>query len=109
MATQKHNPKPTGAKTRPAPIPDSEKQGTDWQKDFPLGKMNFILMGIGVVIIFIGFALMAGGKPESREVFNPDVYSFRRIYLAPMIVLAGFVFEIYAIMRKPKEAPKTEA
>jgi hypothetical protein len=101
MATKRHNSK-QGQRPKTGPIPDSEKQGTDLVNDFPLGRMNFILMGLGVVIIFIGFALMAGGKPESREVFNPDVYSFRRIYLAPLIVLTGFVFEIYAIMHKPK-------
>jgi hypothetical protein len=102
MATEKQYKKPY-RRPKTGPIPDSEKQGTDLVNDFPLGKTNFILMGLGVVIIFIGFALMAGGKPESREVFNPEVYSFRRIYLAPLIVLIGFVFEIYAIMRKPKQ------
>ncbi len=71
--------------------------------DFPLGKENFILMSIGFVIIIIGFVLMAGGKAESPDQFNEEIFSFRRITLAPLIVLFGFLFEIYAIMKKPKD------
>ncbi|MDA3779370.1 MAG: DUF3098 domain-containing protein, partial [Bacteroidales bacterium] len=51
----------------------------------------------------IGFILMIGGKAESPADFNPEIFSFTRITLAPIIVLFGFVFEIYAIMKKPKE------
>jgi hypothetical protein len=46
---------------------------------------------------------MIGGKAENPNEFNPDIFSFRRITLAPIIVLAGFIFEIWAIMKKPKE------
>ena len=69
---------------------------------FALGKKNYILMAIGFGIILLGFVLMVGGDAESIDVFNPEVFSFRRITLAPMIVLAGFIFEIYAIMKKPE-------
>ncbi len=69
---------------------------------FALGKKNYILLAIGFGIILIGFFLMVGGAPKSPDEFNPEVFSFRRISLAPMIVLAGFIFEIYAIMKKPK-------
>ncbi|GAI80802.1 unnamed protein product, partial [marine sediment metagenome] len=51
----------------------------------------------------IGFLLMIGGKSENPNEFNPEIFSFRRITLAPLIVLFGFVFEIWAIMKKPKE------
>jgi membrane-bound ClpP family serine protease len=60
-------------------------------------------MAIGFAIIVLGFILMLGGKSESPDVFSEDIFSFRRITLAPMVVLAGFVFEIYAIMKRPKE------
>jgi len=69
---------------------------------FALGKKNYKLMAIGFAIIILGFFLMVGGKADSPEVFNSEVFSFRRITLAPMIVLAGFIFEIYAIMTKPE-------
>lgn len=70
---------------------------------FALGRENYRLMAIGFAIIVLGFVLMIGGKAESPEVFNEDIFSFRRITLAPVIVLAGFVFEIYAIMKRPRE------
>ena len=71
---------------------------------FPLGKENYILLIIGFVIIVTGFLLMMGGKSENPDEFFPDqIFSFRRITLAPVIVLFGFIFEIWAIMKKPKE------
>ncbi|MGM0496523.1 MAG: DUF3098 domain-containing protein [Bacteroidota bacterium] len=79
------------------------KKKKDSKKQFAFSKENYKLLIIGVVIIVIGFILMIGGKAESPDQFNPDVFSFRRITLAPIIVLAGFAFEIYAIMKKPKE------
>ncbi|HAQ21446.1 MAG TPA: DUF3098 domain-containing protein [Prolixibacteraceae bacterium] len=69
---------------------------------FALGKENLKLMVIGLVIIIIGFLLMTGGKSNDPSVFNPEIFSFQRITLAPMVVLFGFVFEIFAIMKKTK-------
>ena len=66
-------------------------------------KENYILLIIGFVIIIIGFLLMMGGKSDDPDVFNPEIFNFRRITLAPIVVLFGFVFEIWAIMKKPKE------
>ena len=71
--------------------------------EFALGKENYRLLIIGFAIIIIGFLLMIGGKSNSPNEFNPEIFSFRRITLAPIVVLAGFIFEIYAIMEKPKE------
>jgi membrane-bound ClpP family serine protease len=71
--------------------------------NFALGRENYKLLAIGFVIIIIGFLLMIGGKAESPDVFSEEIFSFRRITLAPMVVLAGFIFEIYAIMKRPKE------
>lgn len=74
------------------------------RKVFALGKENYILLAIGFAIIILGFILMIGGATEDPNVFNGDeIFSFRRITLAPIVVLGGFIFEIWAIMKKPKE------
>ncbi|MDP2335180.1 MAG: DUF3098 domain-containing protein [Bacteroidota bacterium] len=78
------------------------KKYLDQMEGFALGKENLKLLVIGFVIIVVGFLLMVGGKSSSPAVFNPEIFSFRRITLAPMVVLFGFLFEIYAIMKKPK-------
>lgn len=71
---------------------------------FALGPQNYKLMLIGFGIIVLGFILMSGGKSPDPAVFSGDeLYSFRRITLAPIVVMAGFVFEIYAIMKRPKK------
>lgn len=68
-------------------------------------KSNYIMMLVGLLVVIIGFILMAGGKSEDPNVFlDEEIYSFRRRTLAPMLVLAGFVIEIIAIFRKPKNA-----
>ena len=69
---------------------------------FPLGKENYKLMIIGLGIIVFGFILMIGGGSDDPNVFDESIFSFRRITLAPIIVLFGFIFQIYAIMKKPK-------
>ncbi len=81
-----------------------KKSNKNTKEAMPLTKENYRLLAIGFAIIVLGFVLMIGGKAESPEVFNPDIFSFRRITLAPMLVLFGYIFEIYAIMKKPKEA-----
>lgn len=75
---------------------------------FALGKEQLKLMLIGLFIIVLGFALMTGGKSSDPNIFNEEViFSFRRITLAPIVVMFGFLFEIYVIMKKPKsETPK---
>ena len=60
-------------------------------------------MLIGIVLVALGLILMAGGKSKDPNVFNPnEVYSFRRITLAPILIIGGFVVEIFAIFRKDK-------
>jgi len=67
------------------------------------GKENYRWMLIGIVLIALGLLLMAGGKSQDPNVFNKDeVYSFTRITLAPILILGGFVVEIFAIFRKKK-------
>lgn len=77
--------------------------------NFAFDKTNYLLLLVGIVIITIGFILMTG--PGSTEThFEPDIFSFRRIKLAPAVCFFGFIFVIYAIMHKPKknDTPKTE-
>lgn len=77
------------------------------KSNFAFGKWNYILLGIGVVAIVLGFILMVG--PSSTEThFEPDIFSFRRIKLAPAICFFGFVFVIFAIMYKGKSNGSTE-
>lgn len=66
----------------------------------PLSMKNYVLLAAGLAVIIIGFALMAGGGSDSPEVFSYDVFSWRRITLAPILVVAGFAFEIYAILKR---------
>ena len=65
------------------------------------GKSNYTWMLVGAALILIGMLLMAGGKSADPNVFNTDeVYSFRRITLAPIVIIAGFIVEIFAIFKK---------
>jgi len=83
------------------------KKISDKKFEFALNKENYILLAIGFAVIIIGFLLMIGGRSNDPNVFNgKELYSFRRITLAPLIVLFGFMFEIYAIMKTPKNKKK---
>lgn len=74
------------------------------ERRFPFTKQNYILMLAGIAILILGYALMVGGKsPNPNEFFPDQVYSWRRITLAPIVVIIGFIVEVYAIMKKPKE------
>lgn len=78
-----------------------KKKGDEVQeKDFALAKKNYIYLAIGFAIIVLGFILMCESPSADDNVFKEEIYGFRCISLAPMVVLAGFVFEIYAIMKK---------
>ncbi len=72
-------------------------------KGFLFGKMNYTLMFTGIACILLGFILMWGGGGEGETNFNPEIFNFRRITLAPIFILIGFVIEIFAIMYKPKK------
>ena len=69
---------------------------------FPMPKQNYYLLAIGFVIVVIGFLLMIGGSNHDPDKFNYEMFSFRRITLAPIVVLIGFTFSGWAIMRNPK-------
>ncbi len=81
-------------------------KNNSYTPDFVFGKKNYIVMAIGLAVIALGFILMAGGRSDDPNVFNPDIYSFRRIRLAPTIVLIGFGIEIYAILLNPNKKKK---
>ena len=72
----------------------------DKQK-FAFDKTNFILLAIGMAVVIFGFILM-GGPGSTPTHYEPSIFSVRRIKVAPMVSLAGFLFMIYAIVRKPK-------
>jgi hypothetical protein len=93
-ATPASKSKPAAAKSRPyTPL---------------FGKENYRWMLVGIALVALGLILMAGGKSPDPNVFNKnEVYSVRRITIAPILILAGFVVEIFAIFRKEK--PNTQA
>ncbi len=76
-------------------------------RGFAFGKVNFILSAVGMAIVIIGFILMSGSG-SSETVFNPDVFSVRRVKVAPIVCLFGFLFIIYAILWKPACTPSEE-
>ena len=70
------------------------------KRDFAFDKMNYLLLAVGMIIVVIGFLLMTG--PASTETaFEPDIFSARRVKVAPVVCLFGFVSMIYAVVRKP--------
>jgi hypothetical protein len=73
------------------------------QGDFAFGRINYILMLAGLGLILLGFILMSGGGSENPNEFNEEIFSFRRITLAPLMVLAGFALEVVAIVKRSKD------
>jgi len=71
-------------------------------------KFNYILMIIGIVILAIGYILLAGGGSEDPNVFNPEIFNTRRIVVAPIVMLIGLIIGIVAIMYHPKVKPTKE-
>ncbi len=70
--------------------------------NFAFGRMNFILLAAGMLVVILGFILMSGGS-STEEAYNPDIFSTRRIVVAPIVCLLGFVSMIYAVVHKPKD------
>ena len=66
------------------------------------GKINYILMAAGIIVLAIGYILLAGGGSDDPNVFNPAMFDTRRLYVAPILIVLGFVVEIVAIMYKKK-------
>lgn len=75
---------------------------TEEKSKFVLGKMNYILLAVGFLILVIGYFLLSGGASDDPNVFNPEIFNFRRITLAPIVLIIGFAVEIFAIMWRPR-------
>lgn len=71
------------------------------KQKFAFDKTNFILLAISMAVVILGFILMIG-PASTPTAFEPDIFSVRRIKVAPVVCLLGFVFMIYAVLRKPK-------
>jgi len=76
------------------------------RKNFVFGKENFIMLAISIVIIIIGFWLMSGGKTTEETGFDPSIFNPRRIVIAPIVTMIGFVSVVVAILKKPKNIEK---
>ncbi|MCU4187689.1 DUF3098 domain-containing protein [Flavobacterium sp. HXWNR29] len=70
---------------------------------FLFDKVNYKILLVGLAVIALGFILMSGGGSEDPNVFNKEIFSFRRIRLAPTVVLIGFGITIYSILKNPKK------
>ena len=71
------------------------------KKNLAFDKVNYILLAVGMAVVVLGFVLMSGGSSDETA-YNPDIFSVRRIKVAPVVCLLGFVSMIYAVIRKPK-------
>ncbi len=92
------------AKTAKPMVPEASKKAVDNSHPvFAFGKENYILMLVGLGLIVLGFILMNGGGSKDPNVFNEEMFDFRRLTLAPILVLVGFGVEIVAIMKRPKD------
>jgi hypothetical protein len=92
---------PDISKLKQSPSKSGPKAGSENELEMVFSKSNYMLMIAGLVFIALGFILMAGGGSDDPHVFDRSIFSFRRITLAPILVLTGFVIEIFAIMKKP--------
>ena len=78
------------------------------KRDFAFGKENFILIAVAVAVIIIGFMLMSGGGSADATSFNPEIFSTRRIVVAPVVTMIGFVLMIVGILKNSKSKEVTE-
>jgi ABC-type dipeptide/oligopeptide/nickel transport system permease component len=71
--------------------------------DFVFSKQNYVLVLISLAVIVVGFALLSGGGSDNPNEFSEEIFSVRRLYVAPIIILGGYFLVIYAIMKKPNK------
>ena len=79
------------------------QKGNKKPQEITFGKQSYRLLIIGLVLIGVGFILMSGGGSTNPNEFNEEIFNFRRITLAPLMILAGYVVEIFAIMKRPSD------
>ena len=80
-----------------------ENNDNNSQFDLAFGKINYILMAVGILLLALGYILLAGGGSGDPNVFNPAMFDTRRLVVAPILIVLGFVVEIVAIMYKNKK------
>ena len=80
-----------------------KKRKESIKSQFVFERKNYKFMLIGIAVIVLGFILMTGGGSDDPNVFNPEIYSWRRIRLAPALILIGFGIEVYAILLNPNK------
>ncbi len=94
---------PSAATATPTPVRTAKPAPTEVA--FVFDRSNYMWMIAGVALILLGFVLISGGKSSDPAVFNADeLYSIRRVTVAPLVMLLGFGLEVYAIMKRPKGA-----
>ena len=79
-----------------------ENQQDNGRFELAFGKINYILMGVGILLLAIGYILLSGGGSDDPNVFNPAMFDARRLLWSPILIVLGFVVEIVAIMYKKK-------
>ena len=77
------------------------------KRDLAFDKVNYILLAVGMAVVVIGFLLMSGSG-SSETAYSPDIFSARRIKVAPVVCLIGFVSMVYAVVRRPKNQGKED-
>ena len=82
------------------------KENIEAKQEFLFEKVNYKILLIGIAVITLGFILMSGGGSDDPKVFNEEIFNFRRIRLAPTVVLIGFGITIYSILKNPKNSDK---
>ena len=70
--------------------------------NWAFGRENYVIMFVGLALLALGFLLMTGGGSDETRQFSTAIFDFRRLTLAPILVLAGYAIELYAIMKRPK-------
>ncbi|MCQ2309797.1 MAG: DUF3098 domain-containing protein [Bacteroidia bacterium] len=79
---------------------DNKLTDNQEKKQMPFNRDNYKWVLIGLAVLLLGFILMIGGGSDNPDVFNEGMFNFRRLTLAPILILAGFGIEFYAIMKK---------
>ena len=90
------------AKTVASHANQHKQKSDDEQTNLSFGRQNYKLLLIGLFVLALGFILMIGGGSDDPNVFSYKIFNFQRLTLAPILILSGFIIEIFAIMKKPQ-------
>ena len=85
------------------PKSQPQKSNTPKQVSFLFHRENYIILFVGIAILIIGYLLMSGGQQQPNEYKTEEIYSFRRITLAPIVVIVGYLVVLYSLLKKPKD------